>query len=264
MDLRSREGVTAYDDAPLWSAAFGLMLLEHLPYAPALRTVLDLGCGTGFPSLELAERIGPACQVHGVDRWAMGLERARFKAGVRGVRNVTFHEADAESLPFADHAFDLIVSNLGVNNFERREAVLSECHRVLRPGGSLALTTNLVGHMAAFYEHFRATLHDASDARALDALDKEEGKRATVAGTRDLLAVAGFTVTRVESRTLPMSFADGTAFIRLAFLEAWQGVVASGSQPSIFAALERRLNQAAAEAGGLHLSVPMLFVLAQR
>ena len=57
IDLNDRETVSAYDEIPLWSAMFGLLLLKHL----ALRryaTVLDVGCGTGFPLLELAERLG--------------------------------------------------------------------------------------------------------------------------------------------------------------------------------------------------------------
>ena len=49
--------VAAYDELPLWCAMAGLFLLEHLPL-PRGATVLDVGCGTGFPLLELAQRLG--------------------------------------------------------------------------------------------------------------------------------------------------------------------------------------------------------------
>ena len=49
----------AYDELPLWSAPFGLKLLEVVALRPGI-VALDIGCGTGFPVLELAQRLGPA------------------------------------------------------------------------------------------------------------------------------------------------------------------------------------------------------------
>src|SRR3712207_1407220 len=85
-DLTSPSAVAAYDELPLWSAMFGLLLLEHVPLS-GCRAALDVGCGTGFPLIELAERLGPACQVDGVDTWAQALGRAADKLAARGVRN---------------------------------------------------------------------------------------------------------------------------------------------------------------------------------
>lgn len=50
-----------YDELPLWSAPFGLMLLERVPIKPAL-TILDIGAGTGFLALELAQRLLVTCK----------------------------------------------------------------------------------------------------------------------------------------------------------------------------------------------------------
>ncbi len=103
----------AYDELCLWAAPFGMALLEAVQLRPDLRA-LDVGCGTGFPLLELAERLGPASEVHGVDPWKAGLQRARRKAERWGLGWVRFHEGVAEQLPLDDASVDLIVSNNGL------------------------------------------------------------------------------------------------------------------------------------------------------
>jgi SAM-dependent methyltransferase len=82
IDLNDRETVSAYDELPLWSAMFGLLLLKHLPLRRHA-AVLDVGCGTGFPLLDLAGRMGSTCRIHGIDPWATALQRAMRKARVR-------------------------------------------------------------------------------------------------------------------------------------------------------------------------------------
>src|SRR5258708_31031905 len=64
----------AYDELRLWSAPFGQLLLEHVPLRRGMR-VLDLACGTGFPLLELAPRLGPTGVAVGVDPWRAALLR---------------------------------------------------------------------------------------------------------------------------------------------------------------------------------------------
>ena len=58
-DFNSPQVIAAYDELPLWSAMFGLLLLEEVPLAN-VTNALDVGCGTGFPLIELAERLGVA------------------------------------------------------------------------------------------------------------------------------------------------------------------------------------------------------------
>jgi arsenite methyltransferase len=61
---------------------FGLLLLDEVPIA-GVKVALDVGCGTGFPLIELAERLGPATHVHGLDPWAAALSRAAEKIASR-------------------------------------------------------------------------------------------------------------------------------------------------------------------------------------
>ncbi len=66
IDPYSAESVELWDELPFWSAPFGLMLLDRVPMK-AGQVILDLGPGTGFPALELAQRCGPSCRVIAVD-----------------------------------------------------------------------------------------------------------------------------------------------------------------------------------------------------
>jgi SAM-dependent methyltransferase len=265
-DFSSPALVAAYDELPLWSAMFGLLLLDEVPLA-GVHTALDVGCGTGFPLIELAERLGPDAVVHGIDPWREALVRAGEKARTRGTNNVTIHPGSANEMPFADSTFDLIVSNLGLNNFDDREAAIRECRRVIRPDGRLALTTNLQGHMAEFYELFAADLDAPGHDAARDRLSTHIAQRATVASVRDLLAHGGFEVTRVIERTARMRFANGTAllnhyFIKLGFLGGWKQVVAGEEEP-VFSRLLDRLDTHAQEAGELSLTIPMAYIEAR-
>lgn len=199
--------------------------------------------------------------------WGAALERARFKANMYDVQNVVFHDADAASLPFAGGEFDLIVSNLGINNFKSPNVVLRECRRVLKASGKLAITTNLFGHMWEFYETFREVLRERADAAALAALDAHEHRRPTLECMQDLLRAAGFAIEKSEHARLQMRFGSGTAlfahsFMKLAFLAEWHSIVPNESRAATFDRLEARLNELSTAGAGVVLSVPMLFLLA--
>src|SRR5258708_4308942 len=156
-DLHQPELASAFDQVSFWSARFGSILFKHLTLRPNLN-ILDLACGTGFPLFELAQVYGTSCQVTGIDRWKEAVERAKSKLKIYQLPNVKILEADAAHLPFQENEFDLIVSNLGVNNFTDPETVLIECFRVAKPHASLVLTTNPVGHMREFYALFHEVL----------------------------------------------------------------------------------------------------------
>jgi ubiquinone/menaquinone biosynthesis C-methylase UbiE len=262
-DLSSAAFVSAYDELPLWSAMFGLLLLDEVPLAPGW-TALDVGCGTGFPLIELAERLGPDSRVHGIDLWMAALTRAAAKIEAREMTNVTLHEGSAAAMPFGTGTFDLIVSNLGLNNFDDRQAVVRECRRVARDGAVLALTTNLRGHMREFYEAFDEVLHASGDLEGHGRLRDHVHHRATVPEVRTLLESGGFEVSRVVERTAQMRFANGTAllnhsFIKLGFLDGWKQVV-PGREVEMFLRLERSLNDRAVRQGAITLTIPMAYV----
>jgi arsenite methyltransferase len=233
-----------YDELPLWSAPFGQLILEHVPLRRG-QTIVDLGAGTGFLTVELAQR-SAAARVIAVDPWAGAMEVLRRKVDYLGLTNVELVIADASALDLPDSSVDVVVSNLGVNNFDNAAAVLTECHRVLRPGGHLLLSTNLVGHMAEFYDAFRS----AYDGKALD---DHIAHRASVDGTLELLQQAGFTASVVARTEFRMRFADGTAllnhyFIKLGFLDGWLAIAGQEALDAVEQELNRR--------GEVSLTVP--------
>ena len=101
--------------------------------------VLDVGCGPGYFARMLTEAVGPEGTVVGIDAAPEMTEYANRRA--RRLPNCTFQPATAESLPFPDDSFDVVVSSLVMHHLaeEGRLQAVREMQRVLRPGGTLLL-----------------------------------------------------------------------------------------------------------------------------
>ena len=106
--------------------------------APGER-VLDLGSGAGTDSLIAARMVGEQGHVTGIDMTSEMLAKARAAAAEMGATNVEFVESEAERLPFADASFDVVISNGVIDLIPDKDAVFSELHRVLVPGGRMQI-----------------------------------------------------------------------------------------------------------------------------
>ena len=121
---------------------------EGRPYA-----VLDVACGTGDFSLEIARRCvrrSLPCAITGLDLSEGMLAVMREKvaraglaegASAKGASSVTISalQGNSEAMPFADGTFDCVTIAFGIRNFEHREQALREILRVLKPGGRLVI-----------------------------------------------------------------------------------------------------------------------------
>jgi len=149
----------------LWRARTAKRLRPILQRQDAL--VLDLCCGTG--DLSLALRKTGKARIIGADFAHTMLTRARAKSivghghpGMPGPEPLPLAEADALRLPFADNSFDLVTTAFGFRNLANYEAGLREIHRVLKPGGNLAVLEfteppdNILGNLYRWY--FRSVL----------------------------------------------------------------------------------------------------------
>ena len=100
--------------------------------------VLDVGCGTGDTTRQAA-RLAADGDALGVDLSTAMLARGRTRAVEEGLTNVTFEQADAQVHPFADAAFDLVISRFGVMFFADPVVAFANLARATEPGGRLAL-----------------------------------------------------------------------------------------------------------------------------
>ncbi len=176
--------------------------------------VLDLACGTGVVARLAAQRVGPTGRVVGVDPNPGMLAVAR--AGVApepDAAPVEWHQAGAEALPLADAGFDVVCCQLGLQFFVDRPTALREMHRVLAPGGRLALMV------------WRSIDHSPGFAALLAALERHVGAAAAAvvrapfslsddAELEALIRAAGFRDVAVERRAGTARFPSVEGFVR--------------------------------------------------
>jgi len=117
-----------------------------LSFGPAPARILDVGCGTGVLLRELSKRLPQARELTGVDAAATMIEaagaggEAALESGRQPDARLRYLHGRAERLPFDDASFDLVISTTSFDHWVDQRAGLAECHRVLAPGGRLALT----------------------------------------------------------------------------------------------------------------------------
>jgi len=144
-----------------------------------VQRVLDVGCGIGGPALHLAERHG--CRVTGLDLVETSIAEAAERAADRGLSSlVDFRVGDAADMPFGDGDFTIVWGQDAWCHVPTKDALISECARVLEPGGVIAFTDWLVTG---------ATDIDLRE-RALSAAASPD--MATASQYRELLGLAGF------------------------------------------------------------------------
>jgi arsenite methyltransferase len=121
--------------------------------------VVDLGCGGGLDVLLAARKVGPTGWAIGIDMTPEMIQLARKNAEQAGAVNVEFHLARLEAIPLEGASVDCLISNCVLNLAEDKAAVFREMHRILKPGGRVAvsdialkkpLPPEVAGDMAAY------------------------------------------------------------------------------------------------------------------
>jgi ubiquinone/menaquinone biosynthesis C-methylase UbiE len=274
-DLRDPGFAELYDAviAPQWSMPFGQLLLSVFLTLPrdAGWQLLDVGCGTGYPTLELARFLGQDCDIAGIDVWEEAIQIARRKASEEWLRNVSFLVADVASSGLPDHSFDTITCNLGLTSFPDRFGALGAMWRLLRPGGQLLLTTPLQSAMREFLDTYYLTLRDLKLDGYLRALGQLVAGRPTIEETQKLVERAGFEVRRIVTDTCTLRFPTVRDFlispmVQTTYMASWRTIVPDMTiRRLVFNEVERRLEaRAQANGGDLIMTAPMLCVSAAR
>jgi leucyl/phenylalanyl-tRNA--protein transferase len=118
----------------------GLQVMERTAVSSGERA-LDVGCGCGQTSLQLARRVGPDGSVLGIDISAVMLARAADRAREARLRHLEFANADAQTHDFGSARFDLLFSRFGVMFFADPRAAFENLRRALAPEGRLAFAS---------------------------------------------------------------------------------------------------------------------------
>lgn len=134
---RSSSWIAAEQWTSMVTGPFGQLAIERLAPQPG-ESVLDVGCGSGPTTIELARRVDPGGTVLGVDIAPSMIDAARLRADRAELDGLTFRVADAQADDLGPVEFDGVFSQFGVMFFSDPAAAFANLHRSLRPGGRLA------------------------------------------------------------------------------------------------------------------------------
>lgn len=181
----------------------GRALLARADAQPGER-VLDVGCAHGTTTLALAEQVGEAGWVLGLDISGVILKAAKERQRDAGFPQLAFEEGDASTRAFGRNALDLVVSRFGVMFFEDPAATFRHLRRALTPGGRLAfvcwqaLRDNVWMTLGMDAARPHLDLPDAPprDPEAPGAFSFADAER-----VRRILSAAGFDEVEIEALT---------------------------------------------------------------
>lgn len=253
------------DELPIWSAPFGLKLLDYVDYKPNI-LALDIGFGNGFPLTELAMRLGESSTVYGIDPWTEAIVRVKKKIDYYQIKNIKIIEGVAESIPLDNRSVDLIVSNNGINNVKDQDQVISECSRISKNGGQFIVTMNLDRSMFEFYEQLEKVLMELQLEKEIILMHQHiHQKRRPLDEILSMIQHYGFVIKDLAHDQFNYKFTDGSAmlnhyFIRLAFMDSWIHILPVDQLEQIFNTIETRLNEQALKLGGIKLSIPFVLI----
>ena len=261
--------VSVSDECSIWSAPFGLKLLDYIDYKQNI-SAIDIGFGTGFPLTEIALRLGESSTVYGIDPWTDAIKIANKKIEYYRLTNIKIFEGVAESIPLKDKSVDLIVSNNGINNVSDINRVILECSRIIKSGGQFVQTMNLDKSMFEFYGQLEKVLSDLGMNTEIDLMRQHiYEKRRPLDEMISMVQKHGFIIKDLEHDQFNYKFSNGSAmlnhyFIRLAFMDSWIKILPENKLEQIFDTIEMRLNDQAKILGGIKLTIPFVLINATK
>lgn len=160
--------------------------------------ILDLGCGAGHVSYLLAERFATS-RVIACDLSVEMLDSVRAEATKRQLQNLTTQLGRAESLPFQDQSFDIVVSRYSAHHWPDVQQALKEIQRVLRPKG-ICVLIDIVAHENALYDTVLQAMEILRDSSHIRDYRQSEWLR--------MLTEATFSVSDILKWKLDMSYSE--------------------------------------------------------
>jgi SAM-dependent methyltransferase len=198
----------SYDDS---LSPWYRLVLEYLGPVAGLR-ILEVACGRGGFVRHLANA---GAHVTGCDFSSAALRATHSKLCNNGhPRPVSLVQGDAQSLPFADSSFDLIISCETIEHLPGVQAALHEFHRVTRPGGKLFLTTPNYFNFMGLYEIYARFRHPARQD------DQPFDRRQWFPQVHRWIRLAGWNILRTDGTMHQFPFFPGRSPVRWDSLES--------------------------------------------
>jgi ubiquinone/menaquinone biosynthesis C-methylase UbiE len=229
---KARELAFRYDlfITPDWRDRFDTLVNENIEI-PFESRVLDVNCGTGAHSIELAERARGKGEVVGIDPAAEQIELARAKALARKLENVTFQQGIATVLSFPDNGFDIVIGDASMLAPSDIEGVLTELVRVANSEGRVVLKMATRGSFDEFFSIYWEALMSAELIDGVWAdLEQLINERRTISDSELIARQAGLRNVKSLSSREEFSFETGEAFLTFpliedVFLADWMAIV---------------------------------------
>jgi ubiquinone/menaquinone biosynthesis C-methylase UbiE len=221
---------------PLWTEKFGRLLL-HCVEIPPKAMILNVACRTGFPALEMLEKLDDQSRIIAIESSGPLLDVARSKAGDLSGRRIFFRtEHLSDKLSFADDVYDVTFTNLGLEDWQRPiEEVLADFVRVTKPGGQVLVTLPLRGTWSEFFDIYKEVLtkHDKHD--VLEKLEEHIEKYPEPADAIQWMRDAGLSRADVEVEEFDLLFNSAREFffapvIEYGPLKRWKSLVGKGQE----------------------------------
>lgn len=220
---------------PDWRDRFDTLVNESIE-PPTEGRVLDVNCGTGAHSIELAARLPGKGEVVGVDPSAERIDLARAKALAKKLQNVTFQQGIATALQFSDYAFDTVIGDGSMLGADEIEDVLAEMVRLTAPKGRVVLKLTTRGSVDEFFSIFwEALLKAALVEDVWTELEQMMNERLTISEAELLATGSGLKKVVSFTNREEFSFETGEAFftnplIEDFFLEDWMSIIPESSR----------------------------------
>lgn len=195
-----------------WSTPFAETLLEALEIRPGL-AILDIACGEGIPAFYLAEQVGPAGQVLGIDMNPHQIARAQARQGSH-MPWLRFQCEDMRSLSDQVSTYDRITGNLSIMFFRpHRFEALKKLLRHLKPGGQVVLTFPSLGTFDSLWRRIDVEMAKHGLARARQRLAAYVSERPSAHDGGEWLERLGMERIVVFERPLQVATGSGHRFL---------------------------------------------------
>lgn len=232
MSKTNKEKALRYDllIAPTWRNCFEEIFAEQV-HLPKEGRILEVNCGTGNQSLELAESVRGRGEVLALDPDAERIAIARAKQQVKETPGLTFEVGEIVAMEYESDSFDLVIGDASMIVLAYDlDQLVTEMVRLVKPGGTVLLKLASRGSFDEFFSLYWEALNEGSLEDYAHDIEEMITGRLTVTDAERLLKHSGLKQIKSFTRKYEMTYQDAAAFfsspiIEDIFFDTWMEVL---------------------------------------